>query len=89
LGAGAFFLGHVSYIVGFSKGSSNIMNIAPVKGRNHLIWIYIVVIFAVSVYNVYDCWHQLDNIQKFAMPIYMTGLSLMTSTAIGMVAIKT
>ncbi len=75
--------------MGFSKIASNLMNAAVVKGINHLIWFYIVVIFGVSAYNVYDCWEQLDNIQKFAMPIYMVGLSLMTSAAISIAAIKT
>lgn len=89
LGAGTFFVGHVCYIIGFSKGASFLMNRSSLKGRNHLMWIYIVVIFGVSAYNVYDCWGQLDDIKKFAMPTYMFGLSIMTSTAIGMAAIRT
>jgi len=88
IGAGSFFIGHVCYIMGFSKGASRLMEIASVKGRNPLIWIYIIIIFGVSSYNIYDCWEQLNDSQKFAMPVYMIGLSLMTSAAIGMAAIR-
>ena len=88
IGAASFFVGHLSYIIGFSKASSRLMQIASTKGRNPLIWIYIIIIFALSGYNVYDCWNQLDDIQKITMPIYMFALSSMTTMAISMGAIK-
>jgi uncharacterized membrane protein YhhN len=62
LGAGSFFVGHICYIIGFSKGASHLINRASLKGRNHLMWIYVVIIFGASAYNVYDCWDQLEDV---------------------------